>query len=151
MQTVLDVNEIQKIIPHRFPFLLLDRVTNITPKESLIGYKNVTIGDQVFQGHFPDHPIYPGVMILEGMAQAGGILAFKSMDDMSEEVAASKVVYFMSIDGAKFRSPVRPGDRLEYRVSVVKNKGQIWVLKGESYVDDKLVCEAELKAMIVDK
>ncbi|WP_188109232.1 3-hydroxyacyl-ACP dehydratase FabZ [Sulfurimonas crateris] len=148
---MMDVVEIQKIIPHRYPFLLLDRVTEIKEKESLIGFKNVTIGDNVFQGHFPGHPIYPGVMILEGMAQAGGILAFKSMGTMTEEEAANKVVYFMSIDKAKFRSPVKPGDRLEYRISVIKNKGQIWVLDGKAYVDDVLVSEAELKAMIVDK
>jgi len=146
----MDVMEIQEIIPHRYPFLLLDRVTDLTPNELIIGYKNVTIGDNVFQGHFPGHPIYPGVMILEGMAQAGGILAFKSMD-MTKEEAAQKVVYFMSIDKAKFRAPVKPGDRLEYRVSVMKNKGSIWMLKGEAYVDDKMVSEAELKAMIVDK
>ncbi|WP_455756616.1 3-hydroxyacyl-ACP dehydratase FabZ [Sulfurimonas sp.] len=146
----MDVMEIQEIIPHRYPFLLLDRVTAVTQNESLIGYKNVTIGDNVFQGHFPGHPIYPGVMILEGMAQAGGILAFKSMD-MSKEEAANKVVYFMSIDKAKFRSPVKPGDKLEYRISVIKHKGAIWMLKGEAYVDDKIVSEAELKAMIVDK
>lgn len=148
---MIDVVEIQKIIPHRYPFLLLDRVTDLTPSESLVGFKNITIAEPVFQGHFPGHPIYPGVMILEGMAQAGGILAFKSMGDMSEEEAAQKVVYFMSIDKAKFRNPVRPGDRLEYRVSVMKHKGSIWMLKGEAYVDDKLVSEAELKAMIVDK
>ncbi len=148
---IMDVTEIQKIIPHRYPFLLLDRVTEIKEKESLVGFKNVTIGDNVFQGHFPGHPIYPGVMILEGMAQAGGILAFKSMGDMTEEEAAQKVVYFMSIDRAKFRAPVKPGDRLEYRISVLKNKGQIWVLDGKAYVDDVLVSEAELKAMIVDK
>ncbi|MEA1955637.1 MAG: 3-hydroxyacyl-ACP dehydratase FabZ [Campylobacterota bacterium] len=147
----MDVVEIQKIIPHRYPFLLLDRVTDIQKGESLIGFKNVTIGDNVFQGHFPGHPIYPGVMILEGMAQAGGILAFKSMGDMTKEEVAQKVVYFMNIDKAKFRSPVKPGDRLEYRISVIKNKGTIWVLKGEAYVDDKLASEAELKAMIVDK
>ncbi len=147
----MDVVEIQKIIPHRYPFLLLDRVTDIQKGESLIGFKNVTIGDNVFQGHFPGHPIYPGVMILEGMAQAGGILAFKSMGDMTEEEAAQKVVYFMSIDKAKFRSPVKPGDKLEYRISVIKNKGAIWILKGEAFVDDKIVSEAELKAMIVDK
>lgn len=147
----MDVVEIQKIIPHRYPFLLLDRVTDITENESLIGFKNVTIGDNVFQGHFPGHPIYPGVMILEGMAQAGGILAFKSMGDMTEEEAANKVVYFMSIDKAKFRSPVKPGDRLEYRISVIKNKGAIWMLDGKAYVDDVLVSQAELKAMIVDK
>ena len=148
---IMDVIEIQKIIPHRFPFLLLDRVTDLVNKESLIGYKNVTIGDQIFQGHFPGHPIYPGVMILEGMAQAGGILAFKSMDDMTEEEAANKVVYFMSIDKAKFRAPVKPGDKLEYRINVIKNKGAIWVLDGKAYVDDVLVSQAELKAMIVDK
>lgn len=148
---IMDVVEIQKIIPHRYPFLLLDRVTEIKEKESLVGFKNVTIGDNVFQGHFPGHPIYPGVMILEGMAQAGGILAFKSMGDMTEEAAANKVVYFMSIDKAKFRTPVKPGDRLEYRISVIKNKGQIWVLDGKAYVDNVLVSEAELKAMIVDK
>jgi 3-hydroxyacyl-[acyl-carrier-protein] dehydratase len=148
---IMDVMEIQKIIPHRYPFLLLDRVTDLVKNETLIGYKNVTIGDNVFQGHFPGHPIYPGVMILEGMAQAGGILAFKSMDDMTEEEAANKVVYFMSIDKAKFRSPVKPGDRLEYRISVIKHKGSIWMLDGKAYVDDNLVSQAELKAMIVDK
>ena len=147
---MMDVIEIQEIIPHRFPFLLVDRVTEINSRESLIGFKNVSIGEQVFQGHFPGHPIYPGVMILEGLAQAGGILAFKSMD-MTKEEAAQKVVYFMSIDNAKFRAPVRPGDRLEYRVSVLKHKGAIWVLDGKAYVDDKIVAEAELKAMVVDK
>ena len=148
---IMDVNEIQKIIPHRYPFLLLDRVTDLVAKEFIVAYKNVTIGDHIFQGHFPGHPIYPGVMILEGMAQAGGILAFKSIGNMTEEEAAQKVVYFLSIDKAKFRNPVSPGDKLEYRVSVVKNKGAIWVFKGEAFVDNKLVSEAELKAMIVDQ
>lgn len=147
---MIDVVEIQKILPHRYPFLLVDRVTEVNENESLIGYKNVSISESVFQGHFPGHPIYPGVMILEGMAQAGGILAFKSMD-VSEEEIQNKVVYFMSIDKAKFRNPVRPGDRLEYRISVIKHKGAIWMLKGEAFVDDVLVSEAELKAMIVDK
>lgn len=147
---IMDIMEIQEILPHRYPFLLVDRVTKIEKNETLFAYKNVSISENVFQGHFPGHPIYPGVMILEGMAQAGGILAFKSMD-MSKEEVAQKVVYFMSIDKAKFRSPVKPGDQLEYRISVIKNKGAIWMLKGEAYVDDKLVSEAELKAMIVDK
>jgi len=147
---MMDVVEIQKILPHRFPLLLIDRVTDIVNNEKLLGYKNVSIGEQVFEGHFPGHPIYPGVMILEGMAQAGGILAFKSMD-MTEEEAAEKVVYFMSIDKAKFRNPVRPGDRLEYEISVIKHKGAIWVLQGKAYVDGNLVSEAELKAMVVDK
>ena len=146
-----DVVEIQKILPHRYPFLLVDRITELTPKESIVGYKNVSISEPVFQGHFPGHPIYPGVMIIEGMAQAGGVLAFKSMDNATQEEIENKVVYFMSIDKAKFRSPVKPGDRLEYRLNVIKNKGAIWMLDAKAYVDDKLVAEAELKAMIVDK
>jgi 3-hydroxyacyl-[acyl-carrier-protein] dehydratase len=147
----MDVMDIQKILPHRYPFLLVDRVTDLVSKESIVAYKNVSISEPVFEGHFPGHPIYPGVMILEGMAQAGGILAFKSMDGVSEEEIQNKVVYFMSIDKAKFRAPVKPGDRLEYKISVIKNKGAIWLLKGEAYVDGKLTSEAELKAMIVDK
>jgi 3-hydroxyacyl-[acyl-carrier-protein] dehydratase len=147
---MMDVVEIQEIIPHRFPFLLVDRVLEVTIGESLTGYKNISINEQVFQGHFPGHPIYPGVMILEGLAQAGGILAFQSMG-MSKEDAKNKVVYFMSIDNAKFRAPVRPGDRLEYRLNVLKNKGTIWLLEGKAYVDDKIVAQAELKAMVVDK
>ncbi|NPA59724.1 MAG: 3-hydroxyacyl-ACP dehydratase FabZ [Epsilonproteobacteria bacterium] len=146
----MDVIEIQEIIPHRYPFLLVDRITDVVKNETLTGYKNVSISENVFQGHFPGHPIYPGVMILEGMAQAGGILAFQSME-MTKEEAANKVVYFMSIDKAKFRAPVKPGDRLEYRISVIKHKGAIWMLKGEAFVDEKMVSEAELKAMIVDK
>ncbi len=146
-----DVVEIQKILPHRYPFLLVDRITALHPKESIEGYKNVSISEPVFQGHFPGHPIYPGVMIIEGMAQAGGVLAFKSMDSASQDEIADKVVYFMSIDKAKFRAPVKPGDRLVYRLNVIKNKGAVWFLDGKAYVDEKLVAEAELKAMIVDK
>jgi len=148
---IMDVMQIQKILPHRYPFLLVDRVEKLNKGESIIAYKNVSISEPVFQGHFPEHPIYPGVMILEGMAQAGGILAFKSMDGVSEEEIANKVVYFMSIDKAKFRFPVKPGDKLEYHITVIKNKGAIWVLNGQAYIDEKLVSEAELKAMIVDK
>lgn len=148
---MLDVVDIQKILPHRFPFLLVDRITKIEKEESIEAYKNVTIGEQIFQGHFPDHPIYPGVMIIEGMAQAGGVLAFESMSKDEQSDTQDKVVYFMSIDKAKFRSPVKPGDKLVYKLNVVKHKGSIWVLDGKAYVDDKLACEAELKAMIVDK
>jgi len=146
-----NVVEIQKILPHRFPFLLVDRITALEAGRSIEGYKNVSISEPVFQGHFPDHPIYPGVMIIEGMAQAGGVLAFKSMDDSSQESIENKVVYFMSIDKAKFRAPVTPGDQLVYRVNVLKNKGPVWFLDSKAYVDEKLVAEAQLKAMIVDK
>ncbi len=147
---IMDVMEIQKILPHRYPFLLVDRVIALAKNESVVAYKNVSISEPVFQGHFPDHPIYPGVMILEGMAQAGGLLAFESMD-MTKEEAQQKVVYFMSIDKAKFRVPVRPGDKLEYHICVIKNKGAIWILDGKAYVNGELVSQAEFKAMIVDK
>jgi len=146
-----DVVEIQKILPHRFPFLLIDRVTKLEKGALVEGYKNVTIGEHIFQGHFPDHPIYPGVMIIEGMAQAGGILAFESMSEDEQADTANKVVYFMSIDKAKFRAPVTPGDKLVYKLSVIKHKGAVWMLDGKAYVDEKLVAQAELKAMIVDK
>ncbi|BCX78692.1 3-hydroxyacyl-ACP dehydratase FabZ [Campylobacter sp. 19-13652] len=149
---MIDVMQIQKILPHRYPFLLIDRVVELEPSKHIVAYKNVTIGEPIFQGHFPGHPIYPGVMIIEGMAQAGGVLAFNSMSEEGKaDAAENKVVYFMSIDRAKFRHPVRPGDRLEYHLSVLKHKGNVWVLDGKAYVDDKLVAEAELKAMIVDK
>ncbi len=146
-----NVVDIQNILPHRYPFLLVDRITELTPGEYIEGLKNISISEPVFQGHFPGHPIYPGVMIIEGMAQAGGVLAFKSMDITSQEEIENKVVYFMSIDNAKFRSPVTPGDQLVYKLSVIKNKGAVWQLDAKAYVDDKMVAQAELKAMIVDK
>jgi len=146
-----NVVDIQNILPHRYPFLLVDRVTELTAGEYIEGLKNISISEPVFQGHFPDHPIYPGVMIIEGMAQVGGVLAFKSMDNASQEEIENKVVYFMSIDKAKFRAPVTPGDQLIYKISVIKNKGAVWQLDAKAYVDGKLVAQAELKAMIVDK
>ena len=148
---MLDVVAIQEILPHRYPFLLVDRVTEIEEGKSIKAYKNVSISEPVFEGHFPGHPIYPGVMIIEGMAQAGGVLAFKSASKEEQEAAKDKVVYFMSIDKCKFRNPVRPGDRLEYELEVIKHRGNIWVLDGKAYVEGKLVAEAELKAMIVEK
>jgi len=146
-----NVVDIQKILPHRYPFLLVDRITTLTEGEYIEGYKNISIAEPVFQGHFPDHPIYPGVMIIEGMAQTGGVLAFKSMDLQSQEEIENKVVYFMSIDKAKFRAPVTPGDQLIYKIDVIKNKGAVWQLDAKAYVDNKVVAQAELKAMIVDK
>ena len=148
---IFNVVEIQKILPHRYPFLLLDRVIKLEKGKYIEGYKNVSISEPVFQGHFPDHPIYPGVMIIEGMAQAGGVLAFQSYSEAEQDDINNKVVYFMSIDKAKFRSPVTPGDRLVYKLSVIKHRGAIWQLDAKAFVDDKLVAEAQLKAMIVDK
>ena len=146
-----NVTQIQNILPHRYPFLLVDRITELEAGKSIVGYKNITIAEPVFQGHFPDHPIFPGVMIIEGMAQAGGVLAFESMNDEEKASNTEKVVYFMSIDKAKFRAPVTPGDQLVYKLEVIKNKGAVWNLDGKAYVDEKLVAQAELKAMIVDK
>lgn len=147
---MIDIMEIQEILPHRYPFLLVDRITHMQKGESIIGYKNISISEPAFMGHFPGHPIYPGVLILEGMAQAGGVLALKS-NDLTKEELEKKVIYFMSIDGAKFRSPVKPGDKLEYRIVIKKLRGNLIVLDGKAFVDDVLVSEAELKAMIVDK
>lgn len=147
---MLNITEIQEILPHRYPLLLVDRVTEMEKGISISGYKNVSISEPAFQGHFPGHPIYPGVMILEGMAQAGGILALKS-NDLTNEELKNKVIYFMSIDKAKFRAPVTPGDRLDYVITIMKLRGNLIVLDGKAYVDEKLVAQAELKAMIVDK
>ncbi len=145
---VFDIQKIQKMLPHRYPFLLVDRITNVKEGEEVEGYLNISITNSVFQGHFPGHPIYPGVLIIEGMAQTGAILPFTVLD---EEHLKEKVVYFMSIDKAKFRKPVKPGDKLVYRVKTLKHRGKIWQLEAKAYVDEELVAEAELKAMIMDK
>ncbi len=146
---MLDILEIQKLLPHRYPLLLVDRVTEMELGKSIVAYKNISISEPAFMGHFPGHPIYPGVMILEGLAQAGGILASKS-SKLSKEELASKVIYFMSIDKAKFRAPVKPGDQLVYKVEVDRIKGAVIALITKAYVDDKLCAQAEMKAMMVD-
>ena len=146
----MDITKIQQILPHRYPFLLIDRVSELRPNESIKAYKNVTFNEGIFQGHFPGRPIYPGVMIIEGMAQAGGLLGFVSIWGEDKE-AQNKIVYFMTIDRVKFRVPVTPGDKLVYELSIIKNKGAVWQFDGKAFVDDKLVAEAELKAMIADK
>lgn len=148
---LMDVNKIKKILPHRYPFLLVDRVVELNIGKDICAYKNVTANEEIFQGHFPGQPIYPGVMIIEGMAQAGGVLAFVSAWGEDIDKAKDKIVYFMTIDRVKFRVPVVPGDRLEYRLSVIKNKGAVWQLDAKAYVDGNLVAEAELKAMIADR
>ncbi|MBI5286680.1 MAG: 3-hydroxyacyl-ACP dehydratase FabZ [Deltaproteobacteria bacterium] len=143
---MIDINEILKILPHRYPFLLIDRIIELEEGKMAKGIKNVTINEPFFQGHFPGHPIMPGVLIIEAMAQVAGILAFKSAG------VENKVVYFMSIDKAKFRRPVLPGDRLEVVLEVIKNRNNtIWAFKGEAYVDGNVVAEAELMATIRDR
>jgi len=143
--SMIDINEILNILPHRYPFLLVDKVVELEAGKRAKGIKNVTINEPFFQGHFPGHPIMPGVLIVEAMAQVGGILAFKTAN------VANKAVYFMGINKAKFRRPVLPGDRLELVLEVIKQRGPIWVFKGEAFVDGNLVSEAELMATIVDK
>ena len=147
---MFDIIQIQEILPHRYPLLLVDRITDMEVAKSIKGFKNISISEPAFQGHFPGHPIYPGVMILEGMAQCGGVLALKS-SGLTDEQMKDKVIYFMSIDKAKFRTPVRPGDRLDYELEVIKMKSSLMVLKGQAFVDGKVCAEAEFKAMIVDK
>ena len=140
----LDIKEIIRLLPHRYPFLLVDRVLEGEKMKSLVGLKNVSINEPFFQGHFPSEPIMPGVLILEGMAQAGGILAYYSMQEMIGE----KLVYFAGIDKVRFRRPVVPGDQLIYEVEVIKQKGKIWKMAGKAKVDDKLAAEAELMAAL---
>jgi beta-hydroxyacyl-ACP dehydratase FabZ len=141
----LDSAEIQAILPHRYPFLLVDRIEELEIGKRVIGIKNVTVNEPFFQGHFPGRPIMPGVLIIEAMAQVGGVLAFKSANQ-----GGAKLVYFMGIDKAKFRKPVLPGDRLRFVVDILKARHPYWKMRGEAYVEDSLVCEAELMAMVTD-
>lgn len=144
---MMDVVEIQKLLPHRYPFLLVDRVVEIVPGQKLTAIKNVTVNEPFFNGHFPGHPVMPGVLILEALAQASAVLAYRSagMDP------TQKVTYLMAIDGAKFRRPVVPGDRLELNVEVLKHKGAVFKTKGTATVDGVKVAEAEFLATVVDK
>ena len=146
---IMDIQEIQKLLPHRYPFLLVDRVTELEPKKKLVAYKNVTANEEFFNGHFPGHPVMPGVMILEALAQACALLAYKSGSDDFD--AQKMVIYLMAIDNAKFRRPVVPGDRLTLTASVVKNKGQIWKQRGEATVDGVLVAEADFLATVAER
>lgn len=141
----LDVTAIQAILPHRYPFLLVDRIERLEVGKRVIGIKNVTINEPFFQGHFPGRPIMPGVLIIEAMAQVGGVLAFKSAT-----APGAKLVYFMGIDKAKFRKPVTPGDQLRFVVEVLRARHPYWKMRGEVFVGEALVCEAELMAMITN-
>jgi 3-hydroxyacyl-[acyl-carrier-protein] dehydratase len=146
--TVLDVEAIQRLLPHRPPFLLVDRVVLLEPGKRLVAWKGVTMNEPFFAGHFPGQPVMPGVLILEALAQAAALLACKSM---APEESAQKITYLMGIDGARFRKPVVPGDRLELHVEVVKQKGAVWRMNGAAMVDGKTVAEAEFMAMIADR
>lgn len=140
-----DIEEIKRMIPHRYPFLLVDRVRDIDLGKSAVGIKNVTYNEPHFQGHFPSRPIMPGVTIVEAMAQTAAILVVKTLDMIDNDM----LVYFLSIDKCKFRHPVTPGDVLELHVRVIRGRGKLWRFWGEGKVDGKTVAEAEFNAMMV--
>jgi beta-hydroxyacyl-ACP dehydratase FabZ len=142
------VRRILDVMPHRYPFLLVDRIVEIEEKRRIVGLKNVTINEPFFQGHFPGHPIMPGVLIIEAMAQVGGLLLMSLAKDDDH---GTKVVYFMALDNVKFRRPVVPGDQLRMEVEVLKFGGRTARMKGQTFVDGALVCEADMMATIVDK
>ncbi len=140
---MIDINEIKKLIPHRYPFLLVDRIIETDRQKKIVGIKNVTANEEFFNGHFPDFPVMPGVLIIEGMAQVACVLSMIILGATSESV-----VYFMGIDKAKFRKPVVPGDQLRMELEILKQRGKIFCLAGKAYVGEDLVAEAELKAML---
>ncbi|HET8734094.1 MAG TPA: 3-hydroxyacyl-ACP dehydratase FabZ [Anaeromyxobacteraceae bacterium] len=147
-QPILDVEGIQRLLPHRPPFLLVDRVVAFEKDASITCLKGVTMNEPFFTGHFPGHPVMPGVLILEALAQAAGLLACLSLPP---ERVSNTVTYLMGIDGARFRRPVVPGDRLELRCTVTRHKGAVWKQTGQALVDGEVVAEAEFMAMLADK
>jgi 3-hydroxyacyl-[acyl-carrier-protein] dehydratase len=142
---MLDVKEIMSHLPHRYPFLLVDRILEFNKSKSIVALKNVTFNEEFFQGHFPGNPIMPGVLTIEAMAQSAGILAIRSSGKENMNV------YFMSIDKAKFRKPVVPGDQLRFEIEVIKQRGNIWKLSGKALVDGNVVSDTEFTAMMTEE
>jgi len=145
-KTVYGIEEIMRVLPHRYPFLLVDRILEIEEGKRVVGIKNVTINEPFFQGHFPGHPIMPGVLIVEAMAQVGGMLLLGSLEEPD-----TKVVYFMSLDNIKFRKPVKPGDQIVFEVEIIQMRGKIAKTRGVARVDGEVVAEAEMAAMVRDR
>ncbi len=141
-----DIDRVMKLLPHRYPFLLVDAIEDMDGDSSAVGVKNVTINEPFFPGHFPEFPVMPGVLIIEGLAQTAGALCVHSLG----EGYRPQIVYFMGIDRAKFRRPVRPGDTLKYHVRKIRSRGRTWRFFGEAKVNGQVVAEAEISAMIVD-
>ncbi len=141
----MDTTRIMEVLPHRYPMLLVDKVVEIVDGERITALKNVTINEPFFQGHFPGHPIMPGVLIVEALAQAGGLLVMAGMEDLE-----GKVVYFMTMDDVKFRRPVVPGDTLMLEVEMVQSRGTVVRMRGKAVVDGNVAAEAEFKASIMD-
>lgn len=142
-----DISEILKLLPHRYPFLMIDKIIEMDGDSSAIGIKNVTINEPYFVGHFPQFPVMPGVLLVEGIAQTAGAICVKSLGKDYEP----QLVYFMAIDKAKFRRPVVPGDTVEYHVKKIRNRGRVWRFRGEVMVGERLVAEAEISAMILQE
>lgn len=143
----IDIHRIIEMIPHRYPFLLVDRVEDIVPGESAVGVKNVTINEPFFQGHFPNRPVMPGVLIIEAMAQTAAVLVVDSLGEQSE----GKLVYFMTIENARFRRPVEPGDQLKLTCTKVRQRANVWKFSGVAKVGETTVAEATYSAMIMDE
>ena len=146
VQGIVDINRIMQHLPHRYPMLLVDRIIEYESERRIVGIKNVTINEPFFQGHYPGHPVMPGVLIIEAMAQVGGLLMMGSIPDVEE-----KIVYFMSLDNVKWRRPITPGDQIRFEVEVLSMRRHVCKMRGEGYVDGKLACEAEMMARIVDR
>ncbi|MDC0989940.1 3-hydroxyacyl-ACP dehydratase FabZ [Rhodospirillales bacterium] len=144
---IVDIDKIMEMIPHRYPFLMIDRVIDLIPNKSAIGIKNVSINEPHFQGHFPDKPIMPGVLIIEAMAQTAGVLVVHSLGDETH----GKLVYFMSVENAKFRNPVLPGDVLKIHVETKQHRKSVWKFDGTAKVNDVIVSESTFTAMIMDR
>ena len=143
----IEIEQIIEMIPHRYPFLMIDRVVEIVPDKSAIGIKNVTINEPYFNGHFPNKPIMPGVLIIEAMAQTAAVFVIDGL----KEGADNRVVYFMSIDSARFRKPVTPGDMMKLKILKRQSRGNVWKFDGEAYVEENLVAESTFSAMIVNQ
>src|SRR5215470_4231224 len=146
METILDITQIQAILPHRYPFLLVDRIIEYEPGKRVVGLKNVTLNEPFFAGHFPDAPVMPGVLIVEAMAQTAGVLMLASLRDREQ-----KLVFFTGIDSAKFRKPVVPGDQLRLELDVLRLRPRYIKLRGEAFVGSQLVAEAEISSSLVDR
>jgi 3-hydroxyacyl-[acyl-carrier-protein] dehydratase len=142
---MMDIKWIQNFLPHRYPFFLVDRVIEIDPGKKAVGIKNVTMNEEFFQGHFPGNPIMPGVLIIEAMAQLAGVLAFNSGANKGTSV------YFLSIEKAKFRRPVVPGDQIKLEITVSQHRGNVWKFSGSAVVEEKVAAEAEFTAMVTDR
>ncbi len=146
VRDIIDIKRIIRMIPHRYPFLMVDRVLDVIPDTSAVGIKNVSVNEPYFQGHFPEHPVMPGVLVIESMAQTAAVLVVETLGNEAE----GKLVYFMSVENARFRKPVVPGDTMRVNVVKERNRGNVWKFRAEATVDDTTMAEATYSAMIMD-